>query len=86
MEIRLVLIEIAYLVAAVSFIIGLKRLSSPATARSGNQIAAVGMGIAVLATFFNPEIGSQSALGYAFIIVGSIIGGGMPSTWRAQCR
>ncbi len=36
--------EFAYLVAAVLFIIGLKRLSSPATARSGNQAASLGMG------------------------------------------
>jgi H+-translocating NAD(P) transhydrogenase subunit beta len=45
-------IEIAYLVAAVLFILGLKRLTSPATARDGNQLAALGMFIAVLATFF----------------------------------
>ena len=36
-------IAIAYIVAAVLFIFGLKRLSSPATARSGNRLAAVGM-------------------------------------------
>ena len=40
----------AYLVCAILFIIGLKRLSSPATARSGNRIAAVGMAFAIVAT------------------------------------
>jgi NAD(P) transhydrogenase subunit beta len=51
---RVVLINIAYLVAAVCFIVGLKLLSSPATARRGNQIAALGMTIAVVATLFMP--------------------------------
>jgi NAD(P) transhydrogenase subunit beta len=43
-------IALAYLLAAVLFILGLKQLSSPRGARRGNQIAAVGMGIALLAT------------------------------------
>ena len=43
-------IAFAYLVAAVLFILGLKQLSSPKGARQGNQTAAVGMVIALLAT------------------------------------
>src|SRR2546425_3512855 len=46
------LIPIAYLIAAVTFILGLKGLSSPTTAVQGNRIAAAGMLIAVVATFF----------------------------------
>jgi NAD(P) transhydrogenase subunit beta len=65
-------VQIAYLVTAVMFIIGLKRLSSPATARSGNQVAAVGMAIAVFATLFN-----QHVLDPWYILVGSLIGGGI---------
>jgi hypothetical protein len=53
---RVVLINIAYLIAAVCFIVGLKLLSSPATARRGNQIAALGMAIAVVATLFMPGL------------------------------
>jgi H+-translocating NAD(P) transhydrogenase subunit beta len=64
------LIDLAYLVAASLFIVGLKRLSSPATARSGNLLGAVGMLIAVLATLFYHEI-----LAYHWILVGMIIGG-----------
>jgi H+-translocating NAD(P) transhydrogenase subunit beta len=67
--------EIAYLIAAVAFIVGLKRLSSPATARSGNQIAAAGMALAVAATFVNPD--HITATGVAYIVVGSLIGGGL---------
>ena len=65
-------VEIAYLVTAIMFIIGLKRLSSPATARSGNQLAAIGMAIAVFATLFNLNV-----LDPWYIIVGSLIGGGL---------
>jgi NAD(P) transhydrogenase subunit beta len=53
---RVVLINVAYLIAAVCFIIGLKLLSSPATARRGNQIAALGMAVAVVATLFMPGL------------------------------
>lgn len=46
------ILAICYLVASVSFILGLKMLSDPASARRGNRIAAVGMGLAILATIF----------------------------------
>jgi NAD(P) transhydrogenase subunit beta len=53
---RVLLVNIAYLIAAVCFIVGLKLLSSPASARRGNQIAALGMAIAVVATLFLPGL------------------------------
>jgi NAD(P) transhydrogenase subunit beta len=53
---RVLLINIAYLAAAVCFIVGLKLLGSPATARRGNQIAALGMAVAVVATLFTPAL------------------------------
>ncbi len=46
------ILGIAYLVASVTFILGLKMLSKPDTARRGNLIAAVGMAIAIFATIF----------------------------------
>jgi NAD(P) transhydrogenase subunit beta len=49
-------VNLAYLLAACLFIVGLKRLGSPATARRGNQIAAVGMLIAVVATLLAGRI------------------------------
>ncbi|HUH12746.1 MAG TPA: NAD(P)(+) transhydrogenase (Re/Si-specific) subunit beta [Longimicrobiales bacterium] len=64
------LIDISYLVAAVFFIVGLKRLSSPETARSGNMMGALGMFIAVGATLFSNHI-----LSFTWIIVGTVIGG-----------
>jgi NAD(P) transhydrogenase subunit beta len=46
------LLTICYLVASVTFILGLKMLSNPVSARRGNLIAAGGMLIAILGTIF----------------------------------
>ncbi|MEE8243326.1 MAG: NAD(P)(+) transhydrogenase (Re/Si-specific) subunit beta, partial [candidate division NC10 bacterium] len=62
-------IELAYLVAASLFIIGLKRLAAPATARQGNLLSAVGMLIAIVATLFDQQI-----LSFQWIVVGGVIG------------
>ncbi|TRU24668.1 MAG: NAD(P)(+) transhydrogenase (Re/Si-specific) subunit beta [Microcystis aeruginosa Ma_SC_T_19800800_S464] len=66
-------IELSYLLAAILFIIGLKQLSSPATARQGNFLAAIGMLIAVIATLINQEILSYGLIAVA-LVIGSIIG------------
>ena len=50
------LVQIAYLLAAVLFILGLKGMSSPKTARKGIIWAGVGMVVATLATFFKPDL------------------------------
>jgi NAD(P) transhydrogenase subunit beta len=63
------LIKLFYLLAAVMFILGLKRLSSPATARSGNWLASLGMLIAIVVTLVFQEI-----LGWREIIIGMIVG------------
>ena len=59
-------INIAYLVAAVCFIYGLKMLSHPKTARNGNMIASVGMLIAIIVTFLS--IGNFST-GFIYVLV-----------------
>ncbi len=61
--------DLSYLFAAVLFIFGLKRLSSPATARTGNMIAATGMLIAVVVTLLD-----QAVLNYTQILIGIAIG------------
>ena len=68
-----VLINLAYLLAAALFILGLKRLSSPGTARRGNQMAAIGMLIAVVATLFLHRIVSPAEM-LGGLVVGSAIG------------
>jgi NAD(P) transhydrogenase subunit beta len=62
-------IQLAYLVAASLFILGLKKLGSPATARNGNVIAAVGMLLAIVATLLD-----QQVLNYEMILLGLAIG------------
>ena len=63
------LIAYSYLAAAALFILGLKRLGSPATARSGNLLAAIGMLIAVSITLLDKDI-----LRYELIVIGVAIG------------
>ena len=65
------LIEAIYLLASVLFILGLKGLSHPDTARRGMIQAACGMGAALVGTLFKPEILHGN---YLFIIIGLVVG------------
>jgi NAD(P) transhydrogenase subunit beta len=62
-------LQLAYLAAAVLFILGLRNLSSPRTAPSGNLLAAVGMLVAVVATLV-----SQGVIGWPVILAGVVLG------------
>src|SRR4051812_37779162 len=73
LDLRASVIAVSYIVAAVLFIFGLKRLSSPATARSGNRLAAVGMTLALLATLVDRQILSYWTIGLG-MLVGAVIG------------
>ncbi|MBD3384971.1 NAD synthetase [candidate division KSB1 bacterium] len=73
MDARSTLIGLSYLVAASLFILGLRYLSSPATARRGNRIAALGMLIAIVVTLLDKQIVSFTWIAVA-IVIGSIIG------------
>ncbi len=64
-----ILTEIAYMVSAVTFILGLKMLSKPTTAIKGNIISGLGMCLAIAVTLFNPVVES-----YEWIIIGGLIG------------
>src|SRR5712692_242779 len=68
------LIPLAYLIAAITFILGLKGLASPTTAVQGNRIAATGMLIAVIATFFAADVKGGVPLILAGIAVGGVAG------------
>lgn len=61
--------EIAYVVAAALFILGIKGLTKPRTAVRGNQMAAVGMLIAAVVTLLNTDV-----VRYEWIIAGVVVG------------
>ena len=65
--------RLLYLLAAVLFITGLKKLQSPATARQGNAISGVGMLIAIVVTVLELEMLSPTAM-FAGLLVGSAVG------------
>ena len=66
------LTSLAYLVAAVLFVLALRGLSHPSTSRQGNQFGMIGMGIAILATLIQQGMGLT---GFGLIVVGLFIGG-----------
>ncbi len=61
--------QLAYLASASLFILGLKQLGSPATARNGNRLGALGMAIAIGATLLDRQI-----LSYREIAIGLALG------------
>ncbi len=73
METKELLIKIAYLVASVIFIIGIKMMNKTSQARQGNQLSAVGMFIATLATLLQIDLLTLPEM-LACIAVGSAIG------------
>lgn len=69
------LLTLCYLIGSVTFIIGLKMLSNPATARNGNLLAAGGMTIAIVGTIFLYEDEGKKLGNYYWIFGGLLIGG-----------
>jgi len=72
-EIPEIWIKLIYLISAIFFIFGLKRLSHPSTARQGNLLAALGMFVAVLVTLINQEL-LQIELILVALVLGALIG------------
>jgi len=73
---ELSILTLCYLIGSITFIIGLKMLSNPATARKGNLIAAGGMTIAIVGTIFlYKDDAGHSLHNYAWIFGGLVIGG-----------
>ena len=68
-----ILVHLAYLVSAGLFLFGLKKMSHPATARSGNALSALGMLIAAVVTLLDRQIVSFDMI-LTGIIIGSVIG------------
>jgi proton-translocating NAD(P)+ transhydrogenase subunit beta len=70
------LVNLAYLVASVMFIYGLKFMTHPRTARRGNLISAVGMLLAIVFT-----LQWVTGIGWAIILAGFIVGSAIGAVW-----
>jgi len=68
------ILEISYIIASVLFIIGLKMLSHPDSARKGNLLAAFGMGLAIVATLLFHTKDGEPIGNHAFILAAIVIG------------
>jgi H+-translocating NAD(P) transhydrogenase subunit beta len=73
------ILQLSYLIGSITFILGLKMLSHPDSARRGNLVAATGMGIAIFATIFLYKDHEGNPLGnypwiFAALIIGSVVG------------
>jgi NAD(P) transhydrogenase subunit beta len=65
-----IVVDLTYLLSAILFVVGLKRLQSPATARAGNALASLAMLLAIVATLVDTEI-----LTWTGILIGIALGG-----------
>ena len=69
-----VFVELTYLLSATLFVVGLKRLQSPATARAGNGLAALAMLLAIVATVVENDIASWTGI-LIGVAAGGLVGG-----------
>jgi NAD(P) transhydrogenase subunit beta len=69
-------INLAYLLGAIAFVWGLRLLSTPDTARRGNILASIGMGLAIVAAMLAP-LGNSGNNNYGWIIGGMAVGAGI---------
>jgi proton-translocating NAD(P)+ transhydrogenase subunit beta len=72
--------EWLYIIAASLFVVGLKMLSSPQTARRGNVVSAVGMLLAIVATL------SQGGLSLTWIAMGIVLGSAIGAVWAYRVK
>ncbi|MCL2004134.1 MAG: NAD(P)(+) transhydrogenase (Re/Si-specific) subunit beta [Oscillospiraceae bacterium] len=85
-------INLAYIVACVFFILGIKKLNKPQTARRGNFLSALGMLIAVTAVFFENDVVQSWTTsnwlqnGYLWCFAGILIGSAVGWIWAKKVK
>lgn len=67
------ILDLTYLLGALAIVLGLQKMSTPDTARKGNILAAIGMGIAIIATLIYPLENANN--NYIWIFGGMLVGG-----------
>ena len=77
------LLNICYLLTAVTFMLGLKLMNGPKTARQGNLLSAGGMLLALVATFFIKDENGVGLGNFAWILLAFVIGSGL-GVWSAR--
>lgn len=77
------ILDIIYLIASVTFVVGLKMLSHPDSARKGNLVAAFGMTIAIIGTIALPQEVNHPILPIVYILIFSAIAFGTLVGWIA---
>lgn len=89
---RDILISLAYIIASVLFILGIKRMGKTATAAAGNRMSCLAMLIAVAATFFKEEVVASWNLqnvmenGYLWCAAAILIGGVIGAVWAKRVQ
>lgn len=78
------LTAIFYVAAGILFILALRGLSSPETARAGNRNGMIGMGLAVFATLFSAQFLSNAGFGGWFWVIVAVIAGAIPGAIIAR--
>ncbi|MFN0276246.1 MAG: NAD(P)(+) transhydrogenase (Re/Si-specific) subunit beta, partial [Chitinophagales bacterium] len=76
---NLEILKICYLLGSLSFIVGLKMLSKPDSAKRGNFFAGIGMGVAIFGTIFLHQNGEGESIGnlpwiFGGILIGTVVG------------
>ncbi|HTJ12726.1 MAG TPA: NAD(P)(+) transhydrogenase (Re/Si-specific) subunit beta [Dinghuibacter sp.] len=69
------LLPLCYILGSITFIVGLKMMSHPSSARTGNAVAAAGMTVAIVGTLFLYRNGGHGLHNYGWIFSGLILGG-----------
>jgi NAD(P) transhydrogenase subunit beta len=77
------ILSVCYLIGSVAFIVGLKMLAHPDTARKGNQVSAAGMALAIIATLVLYRSGGEHLHNYGWI-AGALVIGGVIGTLTAR--
>lgn len=80
------LLQLSYLIGSITFVIGLKKLSHPESARQGNLLAAAGMGLAILATVLFHEHDGERIGNIGWILAAMAIGTGIGWTMAMKVK
>lgn len=86
------LIDLAYMIACIFFVIGIKKLGKPQSARQGNLLSSIGMLIAVIAVFFENDViqswntSDWMQNGYLWCFLGILIGSVIGVIWAKKVK